>query len=630
MTYSKTTWVQNSPPYINATNLNKIEQGVADSQSVPTISDLLSVTGVSDGGLVRVQGYDSAGDGGGGPFRRHAAASDAVNSGTVFASADGGRWKRIIEGPINVKWFGAKGDFNGVTGAGTDDSSAFDAWSTYLAQQTVDWTVFGWNVYDRIRVQGYVPAGAYLITTANDAFISAPGSLSNGLSIHGDGREVTQVVYKPPAPGGSDTYLIANANPTGWLHMHLQDISFVGATSGASWMLSTGPNIQNYSFERVNWSDFKYGLRLQGTDNNSEFSFHHCHIYGTWTHFLWSETSEQFLNYSFFHTQFECQQGNYIRMTLGGNVNIYGGSIIQLNPPSTTTGTLFLLEGNSHGDGLLRFYCQGVRFELRGTNSRLINCEWNFGTVAFDSCQDDSYAFFESGSSTSPNTIRARFASTNVGMPLVKFTNCSLMGRHEYAYQDNSWIGHDYVLYDTCHIRNFERVADFVVYTQISATSNIGGKPVVKFRNCKTEQLANVRVVAADSDVGWHHSNTGVAERKYAMFKWGTGTGPGANMTLELLMPDRAVVTRVTIYWPAFGTSTSTAWTYTVQDSQGTPFQLAQAAGGGTAQLKNGFKVEQSTWHVCDTLNKSKLKLITNASVDATTADFLCVVEYLG
>lgn len=47
------------------------------------------------------------------------------NAGTVIVSSNGKRWKRIYDGAVNVKWFGAKGDWNGTTG--TDDSAAFVA-----------------------------------------------------------------------------------------------------------------------------------------------------------------------------------------------------------------------------------------------------------------------------------------------------------------------------------------------------------------------------------------------------------------------------------------------------------------------------------------------------------------------
>lgn len=50
-------------------------------------------------------------------------ATGTVNGGTVFAGSTG-YWTRQYSGAVNVKWFGAKGDWNGTTG--TDDTVAIN------------------------------------------------------------------------------------------------------------------------------------------------------------------------------------------------------------------------------------------------------------------------------------------------------------------------------------------------------------------------------------------------------------------------------------------------------------------------------------------------------------------------
>lgn len=80
-------------------------------QSVDTIADLkaLSPHAVT---CVRVLGYHTRGDGGGGDFYWEPGLT-RDNGGTVIAPSPPpptGRWKRVVEGPISVKWFGAKGN----------------------------------------------------------------------------------------------------------------------------------------------------------------------------------------------------------------------------------------------------------------------------------------------------------------------------------------------------------------------------------------------------------------------------------------------------------------------------------------------------------------------------------------
>src|ERR1700752_3959488 len=70
---------------------------------------------------VLVLGYDVPGDGGGGVFYWDPASSEDEDGGRIIqpATRAEGRWKRLPEAFVNVKWFGAKGD--GVT----NDTTAF-------------------------------------------------------------------------------------------------------------------------------------------------------------------------------------------------------------------------------------------------------------------------------------------------------------------------------------------------------------------------------------------------------------------------------------------------------------------------------------------------------------------------
>lgn len=112
--------------------------------TVATIAALKALTGADLNGYVMVAGYYTAGDGAGGLFRWVAADVTADNGGTVIApTAGGGRFHRVWTGPLNVKWFGAKGD------AATNDTAAFTAALAALSTR-------GGRLY--------VPAGEYRTT----------------------------------------------------------------------------------------------------------------------------------------------------------------------------------------------------------------------------------------------------------------------------------------------------------------------------------------------------------------------------------------------------------------------------------------------------------------------------------
>lgn len=73
-------------------------------------NDLLSYAPTLPDELVHVLGYHHKGDGGGGTFYWDNSSVEPADSGTIFNTTTTGRWKRLYNESINVKWFGAVGD----------------------------------------------------------------------------------------------------------------------------------------------------------------------------------------------------------------------------------------------------------------------------------------------------------------------------------------------------------------------------------------------------------------------------------------------------------------------------------------------------------------------------------------
>ena len=105
----------------------KVINTIADLRAFPVNSNL----------NILVNGYYTDGDGGGGYFYPVTTGGPYTdNGGTIITTGLGitasSAWLRNYSGNVNVKWFGAKGDYNPNTSTGTDDAPAFNAAITYV------------------------------------------------------------------------------------------------------------------------------------------------------------------------------------------------------------------------------------------------------------------------------------------------------------------------------------------------------------------------------------------------------------------------------------------------------------------------------------------------------------------
>jgi len=107
---------------------------------VKNIAELKTRKGTPES-VVEVLGYYTEGDGGGGSFYWNNTSTETDNGGTIFqvTSVATGRWKRIYDKEVSVRWFGAKGDNV------NDDTVSF--------QKAID-------TYTNVLI----PPGAYILT----------------------------------------------------------------------------------------------------------------------------------------------------------------------------------------------------------------------------------------------------------------------------------------------------------------------------------------------------------------------------------------------------------------------------------------------------------------------------------
>ncbi|HTN46630.1 MAG TPA: glycosyl hydrolase family 28-related protein [Flavipsychrobacter sp.] len=177
---------------------------MATVNSVDNIAAMLAISSPTANDTVEVLGYYAPNDGGGGTFYWDSAATGtayANNGGTIFDPSGGvsvGRWLRVYDSNINVRWFGAIGD--GTTDDKAKIQKAIDFATEHIPAPT---PLPGVNR----NLNLYFPKGIYYISdpVSGDPGYSIGASLLVDLTtttagprriiIYGDGPDESAMYY---------------------------------------------------------------------------------------------------------------------------------------------------------------------------------------------------------------------------------------------------------------------------------------------------------------------------------------------------------------------------------------------------------------------------------------------------
>lgn len=188
-------------------------------------------------------------------FQRDTAdTTSADNGGTVIVDGSGRRWKRLFTGPINVLWFGAKGD------GATDDTAAIQAAINYCEQtysasfNTID-SVAGSKTSNWLTL--YAPAGLYKLTST--LRVKAP------INVVCDGETSTKFIAASGFSATSNNAVVDFSRADGhWLLS--QEIRGFSVIDGSNTFVPIyGKYLHNYHIDDVACVGGAYGLLLEGS-----------------------------------------------------------------------------------------------------------------------------------------------------------------------------------------------------------------------------------------------------------------------------------------------------------------------------------------------------------------------------
>lgn len=183
------------------------------------VNDLLTFTPSTPNELVHVLGYNNKGDGGGGDFYWDNLSTETADNGTIFNTNSTGRWKRLYNESVNVKWFGAAGNNT------TDDTNPIQA--AFNKQKSV-----------------YFPPGNYTISATINVTL-------NNATIEGHSAFIL--------PNGSFTALNIKGNKLTYTGLHISyekvPVAVCDENAVAIWFFKNGNN-QNDQVMNSVFSDF--------------------------------------------------------------------------------------------------------------------------------------------------------------------------------------------------------------------------------------------------------------------------------------------------------------------------------------------------------------------------------------
>jgi len=446
-----------------------------------------------------------------------------------------------------------------------------------------------------------IPEGTWDITEVQ-ALMGAEGLSSQacGLVIRGQGAGVSTLRFQPSAAGDMmwSRY---------WQTVHMEGLSITARTSGCTFLHINNANAsagQHWTFDRVEWSNFKYVCYLEGDNNGSEFTFHNCAAFqmkqGGAFLYIPDVATDQFLNYHFsgIFRYWTCNDP-IVCAYKGGHFQFEHLDASDWANGVTSQTYLFELRGESHNLGVMDLKAK-VRVEGKSTNAALLYSEWPGGNIDLSvDYGSQTFAY------TYGNIITLVKGSTQG--PQLYLHDSQMAGKIEVRYGINAWGTQPRVRVERCDwLDGAVRPTDVVTYTAQSANDSL--RPQVEFVACRSNSnnsaLDTAGMAVWDATVGYSRASGTVQQRRVNVAgAWG---GLLSSDTATVLLPVGAEITGLRVVYPINSTGSALSGTVTLATTEETPGTIATVAVSSTAW--DGFAgVSTQKPYLCDTAARAKV-----------------------
>ncbi|MEU0572186.1 glycosyl hydrolase family 28-related protein [Nonomuraea sp. NPDC005983] len=343
---------------------------------------------------------------------------------------------------VDVKDYGAKGDGT------TDDSDAIKAAVTAAIAGRTNGVV---------KKEIYFPPGTYKVTKKDTLMWSPTSGNADqifGLRFRGAGPRVTTINFATTFTANSDpreNNLITAA--VRLRYTYFQDMAFQSNNANNRfayyWSVDTidgtsqypeygnGQN-QYFVYQNIEWKGpWDRVIGIDGDHEANNNSEHHFILCSTDTASVYTDAflhcgisspssrnqQNQFLNYFMLSCNFALAGGDFFRFDRGGSINVLGGSWSMVGSNNARYFYMPLANGEISAT---RLSVSGVRFEPKSANHKIIDCNWNNGSVTFTSCSDMAALQVP----TAANYNLHRYAATSNRLPIARYQDCTLAGYH--------------------------------------------------------------------------------------------------------------------------------------------------------------------------------------------------------